>query len=219
MNAKTRHSMIFSSTLAALFVTPLLVFAVLYSSGVRRNSFRPAEANIQVKEDNKPSDVKTKEYTLILDADNNYRTDKTVQIYDERSRSDMFIRVRFVPMWYDADGFLCASLNGLTDFRTAKLNDDRNALLFCNGYDETVLTLELDPFWENSWIYQEDDQCFYYGGLLNTGETTPALLRSVVLSQQGYDETEEYTLHLDVLADAVQQYGNAKTDRQWSEPE
>ena len=84
-------------------------------------------------------------------------------------------------------------------------------------YDETLLILNLDSFWENNWTYVEDEQCFYYSGILQSGSATPALLSGVELPQAVYDETDGYTLHVDVLADAVQQYGDAKTNRQWNE--
>jgi len=217
MNARTKRKIIVGSTIATLFIAPLVVFAIMYNSRQRMNDFKPAEANVQVKEDSSPEDEKQKSYTLTLDMSNHYSSEKSVQIFDERSKNDEYIRVRFVPMWYDSDNYLCASLNGITDFRTSKLNSTRDALLFCNGYDETVLTLNLDSYWENSWTYNETEQCFYYSGLLQTGGTTPALLEGIALSEAVYNEAEGYTLHLDVLADAIQQYGDAKTNRQWSE--
>lgn len=216
MKNRKKRSIINACIIAAMFITPLVVFAIMYSSGQRKNDFRQAEANIQVKEDDSPQDENKKDYTLKLDITNNYSVDKPVQIFDERKKNDEYIRVRFVPMWYDDEGHICASLNGISDFRTAKLNDTRDALLFCSVYGDTILTLKLDSFWENSWSYSEEDQCFYYSDVLQSGSATPALLSGVELSQAVYDEAEGYILQIDVLADAVQQYGDAKTNRQWN---
>ena len=217
MNKKKKRSIIFCSVLVSAFAIPLIVFAITYNSMNRTNYFQPAEANIQIKEDNFPEDTKQKtNYTLTLNMAKNYSTEKEVAILDQRRKNDEYLRVCFVPMWYDSDGNVCAALNGITDFRTQKLNSTETALLFCNGYGETVMTLYLDSYWKTSWNY-EDDGCFYYSGAVKSGETTPPLLTKVEISPSVYEEAKDYILHLDVLADAVQTYGNAKENREWKQ--
>lgn len=228
MDAKKKKRLIIICTVAAFFITPLIVYALMYGSGEKKNDFAPAQANVQVKEgagENDTKDELVKNYVLTKDNEEgtSYSVEKTVQIVDERSKNDEYLRVTLVPMWYDEAGNVCAGLpGGITDFRTATLDQENNKLVYYNGAEtpEPILTLYLcseeGKLWSDNWTY-EDDGYFYYKGPILSGNTTPPLITKVELSKDVYDATDGYELHLDVLADAVQTYGRATEERSWAQ--
>lgn len=84
-----------------MLIAPLIAYAILYKSDERKNEFRAAKADIQVKEGDKSDDeLINEDYTWTADGDI-YKVDKPVQIYDVRDNNDEYLRVRFVPMWYE----------------------------------------------------------------------------------------------------------------------
>ncbi len=84
--------------------------------------------------------------------------------------------------------------------------------------------LHLAEDWETSgWQYSDltgtpaGDGCFYFTGSLEQNQLTPMLLQRVKLSRTAYQTlTEDYTLRVDVLADAVQSTGSAAAAREWA---
>ncbi|SDB58897.1 hypothetical protein SAMN02910317_03106 [Ruminococcaceae bacterium FB2012] len=215
MNKKNKI-ILMGGLLALLFITPISVFAIVYSGG-RTNSFRPAQANVQVKEGSSRSDeLKDMEYVLSKNtADDNYSVEKTVQIYDERSNSGEWLRVSLIPMWMDADGNVCGGIEGVTDISSIEQSGDKLIYYCGTGADKTaVITLSLADGWAGSWEYK-DDGCFYYSGDVNADKTTPALIDRVEITKAVYDKTDGYELRLDVLADALQKSGNAYESRSW----
>lgn len=218
MNKKKKRTVIISSIIAALFITPLIVFAVVYYSNRRTNSFQPADANIQVKEGNESSDELIKDDGYIWERDkddnnqllNSYSVVKPVQIYDERKMNDEYLRVRFIPMWYDIDGNVVGGADEFSDFSYIDLVGDE--LQFKKSDNATVLlTLKLytdeanpENDWDNSWRYNAADQCFYYKGTIKSGDISPTLLAGAQISKDVFESSEGYTLHIEVLADAIQ---------------
>ena len=201
-------------TIAALFITPVIVYAVMYRSVKKENNFAPAQANIQVKEGDNVGDTAdelTKEYVLTKDDEEGttYSVDKVVRIYDERTKNEEELKVTLVPMWYDAMGDVCAGLpGGITDFRTVTLED--NKLVYKNGETtpKTILTVYLysdgEASWADSWTYDATDGCFCLKEPIKPDNTTPPLVTTVEVSKEVYDAADGYEFHLDVLANAVQ---------------
>lgn len=98
------------------------------------------------------------------------------------------------------------------------MNSARTALTYSDGDQE--ITLCLGENWEaNGWQYSDPkdggDGCFYYYGQLLTGHLTPKLLEQVTLSEAAFALTKDYTLRIDVIADAVQTGGSAPDARDW----
>ncbi|MCR5730661.1 MAG: hypothetical protein K6G20_09955 [Ruminococcus sp.] len=217
MKKNRKKAIIISSIMVVLFIAPLIVLAVMYQSKERKNSFKPAQANIQVKEGDECSDelIKDTGYTLTADGDI-YKVDKPVQIYDARENNDECLRVKFVPMWYDSDENICGGADVFSDYSKTEL--ENNELRFKNSFDTTLLTLKLytdstNPDWSESWEYDPSDECFYYKGKIESGDISETLLSEVQIPKSVYESTTEYTLHIEVLVDAIQTSGNAKNNR------
>ena len=216
---KKRRTMIYSVA-ALLFIAPLIVFAVLYESKLRQNNFKPAEADIHVQEGNdhaeeliKPNGFKWKQ------SGTDYTVDKPVQIFDVRKKNDEYLRVSLVPMWYDADGNVCGGDNAFSDYSTIELDrtdqTQATALLFKNSDNDVLLTLKLctDPRWSDTWEYNATDHCFYYRGAIRSGDLSTELLSGAQIPGSVFTQTEDYKLHITVLADAIQTSADAKDDR------
>ncbi|MBQ8927181.1 MAG: hypothetical protein IJ055_02760 [Oscillospiraceae bacterium] len=209
MKRRQKRTMLIGGIAAALFITALAVLAALYLSRQRVNVFRPATVDIEVKEGTKKDEQL--ERTMELDEETG-RVEKPVEISDTRSRAQEALRVCLVPMWYDSEERVCGSL-----FRigTPAMNSEETALVYTDG--DITITLGLHEGWkESGWEYRSDG-CFYYTGALLSGKLTPQLLDSVVLNDDAYALTEDYTLRIDVLADAIQTSGDAPATRGWTE--
>lgn len=219
MNEKNKRNIIFGSIFAVLLLPPLIAFAVVYNSVQRKNSFKPAEAKIEVAEGNSSGAELEKEFTF-SSSNSAYSVEKPVAVYDVCNKNDEYLRVSFIPMWYDEKGFVCGAIDGISDYKKISLED--NKLIYKDSNDNELLTLYLADNWNNSWEF--DDQqtykqqaYFYYKGLIKSDKTTPDLLERVEIPSIVYDAAkEDYTLRIDVLADAVQQYGDAPSARGWS---
>ncbi len=194
--------------ITVLFAVPLIVYAAVYHSRVRTNQFVPGHVDIQVKENSEIGEELEK--TLMLDPET-HSTEKMVQICDTRSGEREALRVYLVPAWYDENGNVCGTV---FDFSSPVMDAEQNVLSYTDG--DCIISLKLDDDWQaNGWEYQADNGFFCYTGALQTGSLTPTLLERVELNDPAYALTESYTLRLDVLADAIQTSGNARTDRNW----
>lgn len=224
---KKRISGINSVIIAALFIAPLVVFAAIYFSNERKNSFVPGSVDIAVNEGNGSSDEGEeleKDYTWVQSGEN-YIADKDVKIKDNRKNNGEVLRVMYIPMWYDMDENKDATniCSGVFNFNTITQSGD--TLIYCdhnsadddNHDNDKIITLKLKSGWNtNGWSYQSADGCFYYNGTLDGSKMTAQLLDSVELNAKAYELTEKYVFRLDVLADAIQSSGNASDDRNWN---
>ncbi len=211
---KLVKTIIFVCIFAFFAVMPIAVLAVIYNSRQSENNFSPAQTDIQIDENGNKGDELLNNYTFEFSNDI-YTIDKPVAVYDQRNSDSDYLRVRFVPMWFDENENIC-SIDGVTDFCTTKLDSSSNTLIFCDADNKTLLTLRLDSKWSESWKYNSADCCFYYSGLINPGQTTPLLLSGVEISKNVYNNSQGYKLRIDVLADAIQQYGDSVKERSWS---
>lgn len=206
-----------SGIIAALFIAPLIVFAVVYNSRERDNNFSPGSVNIKVQEafEDKEIQGETLETNLKWNTENqtSYKADKLVKICDTREYAGEALRVCFIPMWFDKDERGdSANVCGVFNFRTLEQND--NKLVYKDGTKE--ITLNLDSGWyTNGWDYREDG-CFYYTGKLGQNDLTATLLENVQLNEDAYALTADYVFRLDVLADAIQITDDAAGTRQWA---
>lgn len=218
-----------SGIIAALFIAPLIVFAAIYFSNERKNSFAPGSVDIAVNEGNAGSnegEELEKDYTWVKSGEI-YTADKDVKIKDTRKNPGEVLRVCFIPMWYDKDD------NGEPDNVCDVFNfgsqptQNGNAFTYTDG-DKTItlkMASEMASAREQSgWSYSDPaadppgDGCFYYNGPLESGNLTAQLLDSVELNEKAYELTENYVFRLDVLADAIQSSGNANAARDWKTP-
>ena len=211
MKKQNKQYLVFAGILAALLLPPVIAFAIVYNSTQRRNSFSPAEAEIEIVESNESGTELTKEYT-IENNNGTYSVEKPAAVYDVRGKNDEYLRVQFIPMWYDSDGFVCGSV---TEYKA--IVQEGNKLVCKDENNTPLITLHLADNWSNSWTYNLADGCFYYNGLISADKTTPELLKKVEISSAVYDDVkDDYTLRIDVLADAVQRSADAKGNREWN---
>ena len=212
MKMKINRNIIVYSIIAALFIVPLVVFAVVYTSSERTNNFAPGSVDVAVHEgsgNNEGKKVK-KEYHWTKDG-TIYSANKEVQIKDTRKYPGEVLRVCFVPMWYDKE--TPANVCDVFNFGTSDYTDP-NQLVYTDG-DKTI-TLNLADQWAASgWDYREDG-CFYYTGELGQNDLTTTLLESVQLNENAYALTTDYNFRLDVLADAIQITDHAAETRRWA---
>ena len=212
MSEKRKKIMICSAA-GVMFITPLIVLAAMYNSSIRNNRFKPAEANIQIAEnDNTPQDEQTSSYTITDTTEggvHHYYVNKTVKVYDERNKNDEQLKVMIVPMWVDkATGEICSCSDDTASLGFSTQEISGNTLVYKNSKGETVLTLYLNesPLWSEEWGTHTEDGCvvFTYKGEFTEGEYTHDLVTRGELSKAAYDNTEAYDIQLDVLADASQ---------------
>lgn len=211
-NQNKKQIAIASGIAAAMFIAPLVVFAVIYSSDPKTNQFAPADANVQIEEKASTADTQTQTYTFpaVTDTNGNYGVDKAAAVEEKNNPNGEYLRVRFVPTWYK-DGMVCAGLDGdIADFRTATLDEsdsEHPKLLFKNGKQtpDTIVTLYLNNGWSDEWEYKGDG-VFESTVQIKSGNGKKELLKKVELSKDIYDKakTAELELHVDVLADAIQ---------------
>ncbi|MBR1445322.1 MAG: hypothetical protein IJ583_17520, partial [Firmicutes bacterium] len=127
-----------SGIIAALFIAPLIVFAAIYYSSERKNSFAPGNVDIAVNEGNDSSDEGEeleKDYTWVKSG-NNYIADKDVKIKDTRKNSGEVLRVTFIPMWYDMDEQK-ESTDVLSDvFNFNSISQEGDSLTYCDHNSE-----------------------------------------------------------------------------------
>lgn len=218
MDMKKRFRLIVGAAAAFAVTVPVAVFAAIYS-GSRTNEFTPAQTNIQVKEDNSQGDrLESQEYTFSKpDGEEYYITNKSVSIYDGRAIGSDELRVRLVPMWYDAGGNIMGGIEGVTDLSIPELNDEETKLIYYSGQGSSrapAITLHLTENWKTSgWSFISADGSFTFSGELSSDKTTPQLISKVELSKDAHNRAEGLTLELDVLADAIQKSGGAAEKR------
>lgn len=215
MKSKKKRTFIISSIIVAIFIVPLTVYAIVYYSNNRTNSFAPGSVDIEVHEgdeDGEEGYAVTNAYTWSsTGTEGHYSTNKLVQIKDTRTNPGELLRVYFVPMWYDRDENTCI---GVFNYEIPEWNAEDGTLTY-RDLDRTI-TLNLADGWKSSgWNYQPIDGFFYYNGSVNNSGMTAQLLKSVELNDKAYELTEDFDFRLDVLADAIQSSGGAAGTREW----
>lgn len=208
MDKKKKRTALIAAALSVLLLTPAIVLAIVLNSEERVNTFRPADQEIQIAEND--GDYKeTQDNSLAWSEKDNggYTAQKSVEIGEFSNPNGEFVRVRFVPTWYDDTGCIVSGIDGVTDIRSAELSDDNKMLLFKDGKNEpeTVVTLNLAENWDELWTYDADNQCFVSIQVIKSGDEIN-LLSSVEVSNTVLTaaETAKVFLKVEVLADSVQ---------------
>ncbi len=206
MDKKKKRTALIAAMTSVLLLTSGIVLAVVLNSDRRINTFHPAEQEIRIAE-NGGDPAETQDNSLVWEEkdEDNYFVPKTVEIGEFSDPNGEYLRVRFVPAWYDEAGCTVSGIEGITDIRTAELTED--TLLFKNGSASpaTVVTLVLDEDWDELWEYDEVNQCFISKELIRSDDEIK-LLSYVEISKTVLDaaEAEKISLRVDVLADSVQ---------------
>ena len=216
MKGTKKHGIIIGSIIAALFIAPLVVLAIIYTSSVRRNSFQEGSVDIEVHEENgtgpnEESEMLSKEYQWTANG-SDFIANKDVKIKDTRKNPGEKLRVSLIPMWLDNEDNVC----GVFDFGSLSHTDGSDTFTYTD--DDMTITLNMAQDWDTKgWEYEPADGCFYYSGPLNGNDLTAQLLESVEINSEVYDSlTADHKFRLDVLADAIQNSGYAAETRNWN---
>ena len=220
MKSEKKRITIITAGLFILFLTPLMVLAIVLTSEKRINRFRPAKEEISIAE-NGGSFKETQDNSLTwpatTDTNGNYTVTKAVEVGEFSNPNGEYVRVRLVPTWYDDTGCVVAGVEGVTDIRSIVLEGDQ--LLFKDGADpaKTIITMNLDPDWDDNWEYKGDG-CFEAKAAVRSGDSLP-LLSSVQVHNDVMQaaETAKIFLQVDVLADSIQtvEDGASVTNPKW----
>ena len=118
-----------------LFIAPLVVFAAIYSSKEKVNQFAPAQAKVQIEEKNNSAETQVQSFTFpaTTDASGNYGVEKVAAVEETQNLRGEYMRVRFVPSWYDAsgNGNIRAGVEDISDFKTIELDRSRKERKWC----------------------------------------------------------------------------------------
>jgi len=228
--SKKRYSTIIAAFIF-MFVIPIIVYAALYFSNNRVNIFSPARANIKISENGTTAEETQENEPPVQEKNGDYIIKKEIVIVNDKTVfnklpvDDQYIRVMLVPSWQKTEKriidekqedfvFSASGLpNGISDFRNYNLNKDERTLEVKNENDLIIFSFVLAVGWENEWVWNSSDNCFYHKGSLESGTPTSKLLESVIIAKNTYENCEGYQLKIDVLADAVQTYDVPRTVR------
>lgn len=217
-NAKNKkRSVIIAGALAAAFVVPLVAMATVYFSENNTNLFNTTNVKMNAKiEENDlyEAEIATHEMTFTLSETGNYRVEKKVKVLSEETADDCELRVKIVPVWYVENGEdICGSIGNYSDFRYQILDEEEDELKFMNSYNEVIFICKLDKDWRKKWEYNNVYEAFVYKDVLKEGDATTTIVSAIEMPPSVYEATKGYELHIDVIADTVQVYGDASDER------
>ena len=219
-NDKKKRIAIISSIAALMFIAPLVVLAVFYSSRARNNQFAPAEADLQIAENDENAQKNQTIDSFRWQDQGKHEVEKKVEFQENSNPNGEYLRVRFVPTWYDKNGNVCAGIDGVTDVSHIKISDDGTCLLFCKGNTDAdvVVKLVLTDQWSNNWEHKGNG-VFESKVLIKSGNGKKELLKKVEIPNEVYmaAKTAELELHVDVLADAIQTLDGQDTAPRWND--
>jgi len=112
------------------------------------------------------------------------------------------VRAAIIPMLKDSTGNIISTPTGALTAPTVQATDATLVL------GEITLHFAID--WETSWFYK--DGYFYYRKVLNEGETTPAILTGVTLTDNTAEMTAKYqdiVVEIEVMSDVLQSTNEA----------
>ena len=198
-----------------LFLTPLVVFALMLKSAERSNQFHPAKQDIAIAENqSKPAETQENEieWSETTNAKGNHVTVKEVEVGEISNPNGEYLRVRLVPSWYDSSGCVVSGIEDVTDICSAKI--DGNTLVFMDsGGTKTIVTVNLAENWSDKWKTVSDNgkvQYFETIQPIKSGDKSVKLVSSVEISDTILQtaNTNNIFLRLDVLADSIQSVEN-----------
>lgn len=194
-----------------LFLTPLVVFALMLKSAERSNQFHPAKQDIAIVENQgKPAETQENEikWSETTNAVGNHVAVKEVSVNEISNPNGEYMRVRLVPSWYDSSGCVVSGIENVTDICSAKI--DGNTLVFMDsGGTKTIVTVNLAENWSDKWKTVSDNgkvQYFETIQPIKSGDKSVKLVSSVEISDTILQtaNTNNIFLRLDVLADSIQ---------------
>lgn len=198
-----------------LFLTPLVVFALMLKSAERSNQFHPAKQDIAIAENQgKPAETQENEikWSETTNAVGNHVAVKEVEVGEISNPNGEYLRVRLVPSWYDSSGCVVSGIENVTDICSAKI--DGNTLVFMDsGGTKTIVTVNLAENWSDKWKTVSDNgkvQYFETIQPIKSGDKSVKLVSSVEISDTILQtaNTNNIFLRLDVLADSIQTVEN-----------
>ncbi len=232
MKKKTKKKVGFIIAAAITIPTAIIVFALLYFSNTAINPFHEGKANIQIQENKEsPSDMiddiamkwkKSESFDY-------YECDKLVTLTSQYD--DQNLRLMLIPSWWKENtpvaGLADNSYNDFSYMRINRTTVGYTVELTLDVYsskDKKIFSyvLDTDSFnktWEISStdekIRIEDFYLHYIGNeVLPKGNTTDSLIKTVRISEEVYQTMyPDYELHIDVIADAIENYGDAEKIR------
>jgi len=224
-------------SLAVIFPVSLTAFALHYSSNQEVNIFQEGKANIQIAENEGTADDTIEPNNLfwkkeVQDETVYYVSDKLVTFTSQFD--DQNLRVMLLPSWWKKDENnqekLVAGLanSKYTNFSYVKLNRSVSELTLdvYTANDILVISYLLNPStFSKSWEIPQEDKIsidnFYlhYKGSdqLKKGTTSAPLITAVRIPEEVYHTMyPDYELHIDVIADAIEKYGDAVDNRNFN---
>lgn len=215
MKSRKKHIAAVAAVSAMLFLTPLVVFALMLKSAERVNTFHPSEQNVVIAENmNKPFEAQENEmkWSETINSAGNHVADKVVEVGEISDPNGEYLRVYLVPTWYDISGCVVSGVENVTDISSAQVAGD--TLVFKgSGGNDTRVTVNLAENWDDAWkpVPNENDvQYFETKQLVKAGDERIKLVSSVEISDTILQTANESNifLRLDVIADSVQTVEN-----------
>ena len=218
---------------------PLAVYALLYYSDKKYNTFKEGEVNVQIAEkisDKNPTPQDTTEVALNWSEEaDGYRTVQK-EITVKSQKDSQYIRLMLIPSWCDskeANAPTVAELDKYSDFYAMRFINEygEKRIDVMNASEQVIFSYILYSDFEKYWDFWQDksrstavtemNQCyFYYKSLVPVGETTMPLIKEIRIPDTVYNAVNsgdaKYYLYIDVIADSIEQYDDAKTVRNFN---
>lgn len=235
MSKKKKLSGKWSIIIALTIITPvsLTAFALRYFSNQEVNHFQEGKANIQIAENNHTADdVVETNLTWEKEVQNEtvyYVSDKLVTLTSQFD--DQNLRLMLIPSWWkkyqnNQEKLVAGLANSkYTDFSYVKLNRSVSELTLdvYTASDILIMSYLLNPStFSKNWEIPADEKisldAFYlhYKGneQLKKDEESAPLIIAVRIPEDVYNTMyPDYELHIDVIADAIEKYGDAVDNR------
>jgi hypothetical protein len=210
LNKRTKKIILLSITICV--AVAIIAFAASRSSKQVENSFAPASASIGIVENGTAVSGDTNSVAFATDGDD-FVAKKEVQIQNPSGANSIpvFVRVCIFPKFY-------VEQTDNTQTQLAVFEDALPASVSENSFTMGDVTFNLVEDWKDNWYYSGG--YFYYigensdgvAGVLDVGEVTPPLLKSVSVNVKKYNS--DYVdrgakLRVVVIADSIQTVGGA----------
>ena len=219
-------------SLAVIFPVSLTAFALHYSSNQEVNIFQEGKANIQIAENEGTADDTIEPNNLfwkkeVQDETVYYVSDKLVTFTSQFD--DQNLRVMLLPSWWKENNLVAGLANSkYTDFSYVKLNRSVSELTLdvYTANDILIMSYLLNPSsFSKNWEIPTGEKIsldsFYlhYKGTeqLKKEEVSAPLITAVRIPEEVYNTMyPDYELHIDVIADAIEKYGDAVDNRNFN---
>lgn len=212
---KKKSTVIIAAAVAIAGSAAIFALTETKTVKVKENYVNPATINIAVRENGNSSNsnaalTNSKIYWSAVDDD--YVTKKEVKIANIASSSankaPAYIRVCLLPRWAKTDSTstkidvaVAGDYTQFGDLTAVDWSEDKTS------YTMGDVTFTLADDWADNWIFNPNDGYFYYKKIVEPGESTELLLKTVSISKDVLQDG--VNLQVDVLSDAIQTVGGA----------